>query len=706
MAIIKKIPINRYAATDYKVGEYQTPLAISPNGEGAFAGDNCFDADTLFPLTGKEPTALNFNKGQRCAPVTKTLLTTRPAAVNTRGVLLADFPTQMGYTNPIRVGQNTYEQNMSFTRNLDKTGRQSFGHFIPFQDAGGVDHFIFVNQGNVRNRTANTCPYGSSVGTQHEIILVQGTSLSSPDAVATEVYIPHEEVRISGSVGGGSYWYRGDILHPLYVDPINRKLYCLATYNTYYTNATYDYNRLEAILVFSFTTVASGGTLALTPAPFGTINWLQTRQGPLGAQGHPGLRYGIPRPHYYIGKNLAGDPCFMVTREQDVGSFSYNITVGMPMYAGAVVNWNKSGNFLHYFQKVDRTNGSTVTDLTGNNTGMPFTGLLELDTDCRRYTGNIHPSHFEPSPIAGESNIFYAYNIVMSDQDGSLDKATFVRYKWDKNDDTFSLAVCTADIALNTMYTDLMGNLAAKADVQSNAHHVGLGLEFSTNVILTKSGSNYYLSVLGCFGTANAVSFSSPRNNVLATYQLDASDMTSLSFSSSKTLQTCMSYVSGNVDNTELLLICQNSAMVLGFSGGAWLTNHESVGSYISIGKDQEDRYWGVSTDQALQSMTAGILSVESFVPGLAQRASVEFEDAEISYSGTPLSKNILVNAYDEVGARVVSDVILKITGNSAVFTSNGARILSVTTNGSADTVIPLTISNGGLINISASFEI
>jgi hypothetical protein len=84
----------------------------------------------------------------------------------------------------------------------------------------------------------------------------------------------------------------------------------------------------------------------------------------------------------------------------------------------------------------------------------------------------------------------------------------------------------------------------------------------------------------------------------------------------------------------------------------------------------------------------------------------VVFEDTAIAYTGSVLTKNILVNAYNSSGVRIASDVILKISGSSAVFNSNNATVLSTTTSAIEDTVVALKISGPGFINVSASFEL
>lgn len=699
MAILKTIPLDRTSSNiSYYCGEFNTLLAVAPNGEGLYTGDNVYDPDTLFPIDGKAANVLAPNKGYRYAPVNKALMTTRPTAFTSRGAYTNDYSANMSYTTtPVRWGSNIFEQNMSFTRNLDKSSRFGMGHFIPFQDSAGVDHYFFINAGRA---SSGTTPYATTLGTGYDIILAQGLSLDSPAAsisanIATQTFQP---TGASAAVSS-----RNGVIYPLYVDGANKKLYCIGTYESNSAVATYDYNRLEVIFVISFTTVASGGSLSINTTPV----QLQTRQGVLGSQGNPGIRMGIPRVHHYIGNNLAGDPCFMVRMENEITNFSQGLSTTLPSYAGTVANWGKGG-MPHYFSKVNRADGSTVTDITGDNNGLSFTGLFADITDVRRYTGNVMPSHFEPSPIAGETNIFYAYSLAYSNTDGTLDKATFIRYKWDKNTDTFTLAVCTADVALNADYSDMFGTFATKALAGATQRlHIAMGQEFSTNVILSKQGANYYLTVLGCFGNANALSQnSSGRPKVLVVYELNTTNMTALTRVSTQNISDCLSYVSGNSDNTELLLLNNAGCQILQLNAGSWVETYNNGGTYLALGKDQEDRYWGVSVGGSITGTAVNSVLVETLTPSLPERVSVTFQSATVNWAGVNLTTNLVVNAYNISGGRIARDTILKINGSNAVFTSNGARSIQVTTSNAADTLVSLTVSGPGLINVSASFEV
>jgi hypothetical protein len=84
----------------------------------------------------------------------------------------------------------------------------------------------------------------------------------------------------------------------------------------------------------------------------------------------------------------------------------------------------------------------------------------------------------------------------------------------------------------------------------------------------------------------------------------------------------------------------------------------------------------------------------------------VEFVDSSITYAGVSLTKNLRVNAYNVAGERIAKNCVVKISSSNAVFTSNNAQVLSLTTSDSEDTLVSLTIDGPGFINVSASFEL
>jgi hypothetical protein len=83
-----------------------------------------------------------------------------------------------------------------------------------------------------------------------------------------------------------------------------------------------------------------------------------------------------------------------------------------------------------------------------------------------------------------------------------------------------------------------------------------------------------------------------------------------------------------------------------------------------------------------------------------AQIIDVRFQESNITYSGTNVIAHIVLNVYDGTGARTATAVTLNLTG--AVF-SGGATSVQVTTSTSTDTIIPIQVSQPGLVSVVPS---
>jgi hypothetical protein len=83
-----------------------------------------------------------------------------------------------------------------------------------------------------------------------------------------------------------------------------------------------------------------------------------------------------------------------------------------------------------------------------------------------------------------------------------------------------------------------------------------------------------------------------------------------------------------------------------------------------------------------------------------ASYIDVKFQNdiKSLEYTGTPLTTNLILNAYSALSARVVRAV--NIVLENATFTSGGGTARQFTTSASADSVIGITISGPGTVNV------
>jgi hypothetical protein len=79
----------------------------------------------------------------------------------------------------------------------------------------------------------------------------------------------------------------------------------------------------------------------------------------------------------------------------------------------------------------------------------------------------------------------------------------------------------------------------------------------------------------------------------------------------------------------------------------------------------------------------------------------VTLQNASYTYSGSTISTNALVSAYDYNGSRIAQALTLTIDSGPATFTG-GVKTTSITTSASVDTSVAISITGSGAFNITA----
>lgn len=118
------------------------------------------------------------------------------------------------------------------------------------------------------------------------------------------------------------------------------------------------------------------------------------------------------------------------------------------------------------------------------------------------------------------------------------------------------------------------------------------------------------------------------------------------------------------------------------------------------VGIDTLGRVW-VTSQSDYSSTTAQTLSVYD-ATGAAANIVLSFDATRYTYAGSPVSGNLIVNAYDVNGNRVVLSVSLSRSSDNFTF-SGGATSTIVTTSASANTTVPVTITAAGRLLCVAS---
>jgi len=96
--------------------------------------------------------------------------------------------------------------------------------------------------------------------------------------------------------------------------------------------------------------------------------------------------------------------------------------------------------------------------------------------------------------------------------------------------------------------------------------------------------------------------------------------------------------------------------------------------------------------------------SIDIVLPSSPVKIEAYIENVDnIEFSGQPIDTNLIVNIYDFKGNRLSKNIKIDIIG-SAVFSQNNSKTITITTDNTSDTIIPITITDAGFISISISF--
>jgi hypothetical protein len=659
MARIKSSTGRRYAANNYYISRTQCGAVVSPNQDFIWVGDDALDYDTLNPQFSKPCAGLLGFGGDIQLPHSTALVSNKATAL---------APHNSGLSE----GAANYHEwlefnNTSFTHNLDKGSRiDKGGTVFSFQDSGGNAHHLIVSTRGASNDNGSTY-----------YTLLQGDDFSNPVN------------SIKGTLGTvahslySSAYYRQ--YAPIAVDATNKVIYAysFALRTSYGATGTY------GLCEIPFTTVPVDGSLTLgTPSD---ILFDYDGNG----------RYLNSHPVFYAGQNNAGADCFMMFTENEYDY--WNTSASSNRLPSTAVKTNK--HRIHFY-KYDpaTTTVTTIADLKGTE---GFVGDVNQTTDVASDHFSFYvPTHFEQSPIAGETDVYYAFSPCFNATTADM---SLLLHTWDKAADTFATEVASFSFSGADVIQDF---------ITYQQHDNLNNMNTQLNCVLTKDGSSYYVTVFYSHFAPDVLAVNSASTlQTAVTFSIDATDFSALTYHSHTTM-TVLGWAAQDTNNTRLFIIEPSAATLWTFSASGWSKSVSEGGVCRAISQDIDARYWAVMQNTGdfddlsndpnviigtskLANFTLSLLSAD-----LPASVSVVFDDATITYAGSNLTKNLTVNAYDENGDRVAKTVKLKLTGSNAVFQSNNGTTLTTTTSAAADTSVPLTISGAGFVNVSASFTI
>jgi len=650
MALLKKFNVIKYG-NNIRTNTTNTGIVINPSTDKTiWINDSPHEYNSLFPVFDKKNIALK-NMG-----VKGDLGFVESAIVAKGPMILCGQDTSH---NSIYFGtkQDSYmlknrDSNLEDSNILSRTSRT-----YSFQDSNNNNFHIVLFY-----TTHNTAYTGFSAT---NYIFIEGDDFSNPNSVAT------------GSLSVGSFnttETHQSGLGIIHVDTTNKYIY-FASRGTGSSNSNYrDQGYQNQVLRSSYTTVVDDNSLSIsTPTAVLTPNTTVSTE-----------KHMESNNFYYCGKNNDNTLMFMEFIETNTVRATQQNAVRSASILTAE-SYNTSTNVT-----------STVATLTTSN--------LTDATVAANILVRPRPSQFYNSNIVGEDHVYYAYYPCVN----SSNEMSFILVTWDKSANTnagsVSISNCTMTYGSGTV-TDYIGYhaLGTTDDTMSTR----------SNLFITNNGSNYYLHYLPSYGNPTNLAKQSAAARNLVTYTIDSTDWSSLTYHSSIQVDS-LEFIHLNNNREKIAIISSASCKVYTWNNG-WIQTASEGGNFIGICQDSNGRLFGIDGSVNIANENAdaddsSYYSIENRVKLITDAApntvTIDFTNEDLTYSGSNITTNITVNAYDSSSTRIAKSVILKIDGPNAQFTSNSTKTLTTTTSSSSDTTIGLTITGLGPITLSGSFSI
>jgi hypothetical protein len=169
--------------------------------------------------------------------------------------------------------------------------------------------------------------------------------------------------------------------------------------------------------------------------------------------------------------------------------------------------------------------------------------------------------------------------------------------------------------------------------------------------------------------------------------------------------------------DTTLNVIDTNGLSFYSLTPNGWVNTSTETGVFTSIALDSFGRLWAAkisNRDYTQWDQPYSIYARPFYDPKLelhiiprttAITTSVSFENVNQEYNGVNINNTLLVNAYNSLGQRIETQVLLSIEGPNIVFQAGGTQ-LTVTTSTIQNTSVPVVITGPGYVNVTASFVI
>jgi hypothetical protein len=617
-------------------------LAEDENNSILYIGGNAYDSTSLVPFFDKECRALAPLKKNNYNWYTNSALNTRyPQALAMHDDYIHSDPSQNSIF-PMLLEPSKFS-------NLD-------GSTIPSSTK------VYEYQGETYTFMLTPEFTGAAIwrGDEEKISIIVGSDLENPQSIITSPELLH----IQSS-------YYGSNISILHVDMENRTIYCLST-RTYDSRSSSDtrYHYLDYI------------ALNLFAIPFALPSDGNPYIGPIDA-----TNLLIPNVGQYSASNSILEQILYC----GLDAFDNHIFCRI----------NGSADPIEYnFYVINNSSGSAsvvrTISLTANN----------------YYLNMMHPyqSQFIYNPL----NKMYESITLTTTQNGTFNPFLI---QWDKTLD--SSLTTTTPIEFIPLNIDDVSSV--NYDAANIFFIAGVRFSFHTKAIYSVLNNIEYLTILPVFRHNTAV-LNAQKNNISALnmhcYKIvrdPSTNLPSLEFVSSTPTTNIDYYLTSN--NTVINSIDSEGLSFYSLTPGGWVKTNTEQGVFTAMTYDSFGRTWALEIAGKQQAQwpirhtyLSGTvvdpeLKLHLITNSIAYSTTIEFGTTGQEYAGVTLNNTIKVNAYDNVGQRISTDVVVSIEGSNMTF-QDGSTTTTTTTSAIQDTSLPVLITGPGYINVTASFAI
>ena len=268
-------------------------------------------------------------------------------------------------------------------------------------------------------------------------------------------------------------------------------------------------------------------------------------------------------------------------------------------------------------------------------------------------------------------------------------------YQWNTLNDNFTqyadltMVYPTTGTSISSYWQPDLLSLTSVASVSYGLQRVWVNETFV-------SGGNRYLIFMQLHG-GGGIFDAYPLMRTFPTYSINDTNPRRLTYVGNIQVPSSPKNIVWLSDDKTILGIISHSAFyVYTFSStSGWTQTGSFPYQFNSVGRDGLGRVWAQDTG-------IGFGRIHLITLNVPVNIVITSDAASYYYAGSSTTANLTVNAYSYTGSRIATAVKLVIDGGAMTFAGSNLT-LSVTTSASADTIVPVTITGGGVANIIAS---